>query len=904
MRRGTAAHNPGVSLFPFLAVLICTMGVMMLLLVIINRPGAAALDDSTPPEDAVFEEGGKGSAASLAAGNGGMADANAKSAAADDEMLESNRQLLDWRISQLDIAREKTLGDLQNERLRLSTVEDGMRELRDQWDRVKKMAGHIEQADKTKDHDTQEIAAAIERLKSLLAATHEAIGKAIDAARQQAPAYAIVPYDGRSGTRRQPIYIECRSDAIVLQPEGIVLTAKDVKGPKGAGNPLASTIRAARDYLAGGTAPTPGREPYPLLIVRSDGIEAFYMARAAMASWGSDFGYELIEADRKIVYQQPLPQLAAIEQAALTDARARWAWFATTDTGKEQDEPRHRQVFRASPTGGIRPEGQATLADADGQGTGSAFGGASNGNGGNGAGGNGAAGNGSGGNGSGGNGGSGFGYGGNGAAGNGAGGNGLGPSQYTAAGYGYGGNGPGAPGGPGSGGTGYRLGNGTGNAAGGDGSGLGPPGSGPGNGNGFPGNGAGNGAVAGSGVPGGGNSTGGQPYVPGSNYIGLSGSGPSSGRTGSGGPGTSGYEAGGTGYAGVANGPPGSGAGSGSVGGSAPGPGTGYIGLAGSGAPGAGYGSGASGSGVGGSGVGAGSGSGSNSGYGPNAGTGSPTGQAGSYAGQTGSFSSQSNSYPGQPGSNSGQNSSYPAAGAPANGNNSAAADPNSPNLPNSNITLAQAGGQSGSPNASGNTEGDAAPSGMSLMMQNPSQKQKPDSDVYNTLSTPYPLSSNQQGPHPGEYVDTPPPQSTPDKPKPHSDPAQSHDSLAEKRGRNWSLPSTAKLSTPVSRVIHVECRGDCLILKPDFGNPQPRVIPFGPRTADSVDKLVAAVWDYTKGWGIAGRQMYWKPRLELELGLSGEGRYSELQALMANSGLEITRKDTMAAAGSNTQVR
>ena len=75
MRRASAAHNPGVSLFPFLAVLICTMGVMMLLLVIINRPGAAAIDDSEPPPGAVFEEGGKGSAATIASGNGGAASA-------------------------------------------------------------------------------------------------------------------------------------------------------------------------------------------------------------------------------------------------------------------------------------------------------------------------------------------------------------------------------------------------------------------------------------------------------------------------------------------------------------------------------------------------------------------------------------------------------------------------------------------------------------------------------------------------------------------------------------------------------------------------------------------------------------------------------------------------------------
>ena len=65
MRR-TAATNPGISLFPFLAVLICTMGVMMLLLVVINRPGSgsgsadgaeAAGDDNAAGDDS----GGSGS---------------------------------------------------------------------------------------------------------------------------------------------------------------------------------------------------------------------------------------------------------------------------------------------------------------------------------------------------------------------------------------------------------------------------------------------------------------------------------------------------------------------------------------------------------------------------------------------------------------------------------------------------------------------------------------------------------------------------------------------------------------------------------------------------------------------------------------------------------------------------
>jgi hypothetical protein len=144
--------------------------------------------------------------------------------------------------------------------------------------------------------------------------------------------------------------------------------------------------------------------------------------------------------------------------------------------------------------------------------------------------------------------------------------------------------------------------------------------------------------------------------------------------------------------------------------------------------------------------------------------------------------------------------------------------------------------------------------------------------------------------PGPGEFVDSV--HYTPPKPKPDDrDPAKKPRSLADERGRNWSLPSAAKQSVPVSRPIHIECRGDRLIILPDSGNADPQVVMFGSRTEDSVDKLVAGVWAHTKGWGIAGRQMYWKPSLVLELGPSGEGRFTELQALMANSGLEVIRK-------------
>lgn len=223
-------------------------------------------------------------------------------------------------------------------------------------------------------------------------------------------------------------------------------------------------------------------------------------------------------------------------------------------------------------------------------------------------------------------------------------------------------------------------------------------------------------------------------------------------------------------------------------------------------------------------------------------------------------------------------------------------------------VTLAQAGDSHGSAGQSGGDDGGGASSNMSLMMNGRSQQSRQSSDVYNTYSTPYPLDSGPQTPHIGES-NLPPQQSDSQPQKPPPDNSTHHDpfaleSLAEQRGRNWSLPSTAKLSTPISRTIHVICRGDCLILQPGIGNPQPRIIPFGPRTADSVDKIVTAVWDYAKGWGIAGQKMYWKPRLELELGPYGERRYDELQSLMANSGLEIVNKSTATAAASSGAIR
>ena len=81
-------------------------------------------------------------------------------------------------------------------------------------------------------------------------------------------------------------------------------------------------MRAAREYLLAQQDFDPQiGEPYPMLLVRPQGIAAYYAARAAMNSWGSDFGYELVGDDWKLAYPPPDPRLAEVLRQMVASAR-------------------------------------------------------------------------------------------------------------------------------------------------------------------------------------------------------------------------------------------------------------------------------------------------------------------------------------------------------------------------------------------------------------------------------------------------------------------------------------------------------------------------------------------------------------------------------------------------------
>ena len=336
MSRARAQSGPTISLFPFLAVLLCTMGSLLVVLVIFSRSA-------------------KQSAA--AAAEQARAAAEAAATAAREE-LELARDELGWRIEQVRGIRDRSAEDLAKARMQLAGTEEQARQLADEIDALARLAEALEAEAVAGDE------ADVLELERRLAEARRALDEAKERLAERPPAYAVVPYEGATGTHRRPLYIECCIDGVYLQPEGIRLGPADFEGPPGPGNPLASALRAAREHIARnpGESGDPNVQPYPLLLVRPSGVMAYYAARESIQSWGSEFGYQFVDEDWTLNYPPRDAALAEAESRAIEESRRRLEWLAQVRPPKRS---KPAVQYRAATTRGgvVSNDGPSVLGD-------------------------------------------------------------------------------------------------------------------------------------------------------------------------------------------------------------------------------------------------------------------------------------------------------------------------------------------------------------------------------------------------------------------------------------------------------------------------------------------------------------------------------------------------------------
>lgn len=331
MRRHRAGKSTAaVSLFPFLAVLICTMGALIVLLVLLVQLARAHAEEDAEQRDLLE-----------------LPDA---------QTLE--KQDHEWHRELFEQQREKAKQDLARQRLELSHLEEHLRELEQRWETLNEAAAQLQAQRRGDTHDQNAARGQLAELREAIESARRDLEEARAAAQSQPPRYAIIPYVGPNGTYRRPVYLECTAEGVVIHPEGVTLQAADLLGPLGPGNPLDAALRAMREYYVRQATAGTQQEPYPLIIVRPDGVEAYAAARAAMRNWEDEFGYELIDADMVLEFPAADPDLVRLLEKTVADARSRQQILAAAMPSRFSPQP--EVGFVASPSrGGFQPQGGA-----------------------------------------------------------------------------------------------------------------------------------------------------------------------------------------------------------------------------------------------------------------------------------------------------------------------------------------------------------------------------------------------------------------------------------------------------------------------------------------------------------------------------------------------------------------
>lgn len=289
-RRNRDAVAP--SLFPFLAVLLCTMGALVLILMLIVSGAQASTRRTT---QAIEQE------------------------------IEVQEAALEIQQRSLRSDFEEGQIEVEKKRLALQGIENHIQETLDELSQLAKTDALLE-ADETAESEADDLRKMSELEKQLADAKSELLNRTPKPAGEK-PIFAIIPYDGRNGTHRRPIYLECVDDKLVIQPEGVELSNRDLQPPYGPGNPLDAALRTIRsEYVPANGAVT--STAYPLLVVRPSGVLAYARARQAMSGWDDQFGYELIDEELELAFPDSKPGLKQRIASSLSLARERQAAIA------------------------------------------------------------------------------------------------------------------------------------------------------------------------------------------------------------------------------------------------------------------------------------------------------------------------------------------------------------------------------------------------------------------------------------------------------------------------------------------------------------------------------------------------------------------------------------------------
>ncbi|MEP3482231.1 MAG: hypothetical protein ABJZ55_23500 [Fuerstiella sp.] len=387
-----------ISLFPFLAVLVCTMGALILLLLVTTRrirqeqarytAAVDVLDDLTSGELADSEQISKDdfvlATAELRSTSDAIEAVESESAAlfqddwlpeVDDsaqQLAELKQQLESAKRLQDDLVTEKVdlekvlrgqeaelvvLNDqiqelevelltsgrevrqLENAETELQALQSEKDDLELQIAQREKMLEGIQAELEEKSAFTDDAEAVLTKRESALVSLRRIVAKSSENLAQESSA-TLLEFTGTAGTSKVPIVINVDDKGFTFEPSGIVITKKDLIGFPANDNPLLSGIQAAAASRSEGLLPD---DAYVLLLVRPTGSLGFYHIQQLLTNANIHFGYELLEADQTVVVGTQNPEEVTVVRQAILEALNRRSTLYGALLAAQQDAAKRRE---------------------------------------------------------------------------------------------------------------------------------------------------------------------------------------------------------------------------------------------------------------------------------------------------------------------------------------------------------------------------------------------------------------------------------------------------------------------------------------------------------------------------------------------------------------------------------
>ena len=312
-------HKLQVSTFPFLAVLLCAMGALLLVLLVMDRRAhAAALARAEQALQRTLGETTREAEArrlALEAARKEADDAREQKRAAQHARLASQIGEVDAEIQtireQLAKAAERLLAEQNEETALKQKIEAEQTRATGEEQAIIRV--RAEAAAKTTQSESSR--QALTEMTSELARLERALADLKAAREKEKNTYSVVPYNGKRGESRRPLYIECAAGEVIFHPDHAALAesrdSADVQAE------VERRLLKQKQQLP--SAEAAAFTPYLMLLVRPDGVLSYYHLRESLRGLKIDFGYEFI--DRDWVLDFPTDDAAPAPQSWVTIAK-------------------------------------------------------------------------------------------------------------------------------------------------------------------------------------------------------------------------------------------------------------------------------------------------------------------------------------------------------------------------------------------------------------------------------------------------------------------------------------------------------------------------------------------------------------------------------------------------------